>query len=122
MKTPDVKLDKALSELLTPREGEVLIALAQGFTNREIAAELEIGVKTVDSHRAKTLKKLKLRNNSDLTRFAIKLGFIDVDGNELARIPSDPVETTARPDPSGAPAEDGDGSVPCRMKPSLGID
>ena len=96
MKTPDVKLDKALSELLTPREGEVFIALAQGFTNREIADELEIGVKTVDSHRAKALKKLKLRNNSDLTRFAIRHGFIDADGNELAHLPRDPTQPIAQ--------------------------
>jgi|GEM_PF-6855298 len=97
MKTPDVKLDEALSDLLTPREGEILIALAQGFPNKEIAEELEISVKTVDSHRTKLLKKLRLRNNSDLTRYALKRGYIDLDGNELAHLPRDPVEPIAQP-------------------------
>ena len=97
MKTPDVKLDKDPADLLTPREGEIFIALAQGFANKDIAAELGIGVKTVDSHRAKLLKKLGARNNSDLTRCAIKHGYIDADGNELARVPRDPVEPIAQP-------------------------
>ena len=95
MRTPNVTLDEALSDLLTPREGEILIALAQGFPNREIAEELEISVKTVDTHRGHVLKKLGLRNNSDLTRFAIKRGYIDVDGNELASIPADPARQDA---------------------------
>jgi DNA-binding NarL/FixJ family response regulator len=61
-------------ELLTEREFQVMTRLAQGQTNREIARELFISVKTVDTHRASLLRKLGLRNNSDLTRFALQMG------------------------------------------------
>ena len=52
--------------------------LAAGKTNREIADTLSISVKTVDTHRGHVLKKLRLRNNSDITRFAISNGLINV--------------------------------------------
>lgn len=63
---------------LTQREFQVLCFLAQGKTNREIAEELGIQVKTVDSHRRRLLKKLGLRNNAELTRFAIRHGLIEL--------------------------------------------
>lgn len=66
----------ALDEL-TMREFQVLQLLARGMTNREIADDLDIGVKTVDTHRGKVLKKLNLRNNSDLTRYAIRHGLLE---------------------------------------------
>jgi two-component system response regulator NreC len=50
--------------------------LARGMTNREIAEHLNISVKTVDTHRGHVLKKLTLRNNSELTRFAVKNGYV----------------------------------------------
>ena len=65
--------DTALARL-SPREAQVLDRLAGGTTNREIADELSISVKTVDTHRGHVLKKLRLRNNSDITRFAIRVG------------------------------------------------
>ena len=89
MKTPEVKLDADFSSL-TNREREILIALAQGYSNREIAEYLNIGVKTVDSHRGKVRTKLNLRNNSDMTRYAIKNYLIDVDGKGSSGPP--PVE------------------------------
>ncbi len=66
---------------LTQREADVALRLAQGWTNREIAQELEISVKTIDTHRSHVLKKLStdvrlIRNNSDLTRLAIREGII----------------------------------------------
>lgn len=72
--TPDA--DKPLAELLSKREFQVMSYLASGMTNREIAKLLDISVKTVDTHRGHVLKKLKLRNNSDITRFAIQHGYI----------------------------------------------
>lgn len=63
---------------LSKREFEVLCLLAMGMTNREIADKLRISIKTVDSHRRHVLKKLNLRNNSDLTRFAIQNGYVQV--------------------------------------------
>jgi len=66
------------AQVLSPREFQVLGHLASGLTNREIAKMLEISVKTVDTHRGHVLKKLKLRNNSDLTRFAMQHGLLAV--------------------------------------------
>jgi len=66
------------AERLTDREFQVLRLIARGLTNREIAEELGIRLKTVDSHRRRVLKKLGLRNNAELTRFAIRHGLIEV--------------------------------------------
>ena len=64
-------------ESLSNRELQVLRALALGQTNREIAASYNISVKTVDTYRFRLLKKLNLRNNAELSRFAIQHGLID---------------------------------------------
>ncbi|MCE9571881.1 MAG: response regulator transcription factor [Deltaproteobacteria bacterium] len=64
------------AKVLSQREFQVMGYLASGMTNREIAQLLAISVKTVDTHRGHVLKKLKLRNNSDITRFAIQHGLI----------------------------------------------
>ena len=61
---------------LTARERQVMELLALGLTNREIAERLAISTKTVDTHRAHVLKKLGVRNNSELTTFAVRHGFI----------------------------------------------
>lgn len=61
--------------VLTAREQQVMCLLAQGRTNREIAEGLEISVKTVDTHRGHVLKKLDLRNNAELARFAVAHGY-----------------------------------------------
>jgi DNA-binding NarL/FixJ family response regulator len=61
---------------LTARESQVMEMLARGLTNREIAEHLAISIKTVDTHRGHVLKKLGLRNNSELTRFAVKHGYV----------------------------------------------
>jgi DNA-binding NarL/FixJ family response regulator len=63
---------------LTAREQQVMEMLARGMTNREIAEHLEISIKTVDTHRGHVLKKLGLRNNSELTRFAVKHGYVTI--------------------------------------------
>ncbi len=65
---------------LTHRELEVLRKLASGLTNREICERLFISIKTVDAHRGNLLRKLGLRNNADLTRYAIREGLISLDG------------------------------------------
>jgi DNA-binding NarL/FixJ family response regulator len=61
---------------LTRRELQVMELLARGMTNREIAIDLEIAIKTVDTHRGHVLKKLHLRNNAELVRFALKHGYV----------------------------------------------
>jgi DNA-binding NarL/FixJ family response regulator len=70
------EVQESLTERLSDREFQVLCLIASGYTNREIAEKLHISVKTVDSHRRNVLKKLHLRNNADLTRFALKHGLI----------------------------------------------
>ncbi len=61
---------------LSNREFQVMKLLAAGKTNAEISQSLFIAIKTVDTHRANLLKKLNLRNNADIARFAIAHGFI----------------------------------------------
>jgi DNA-binding NarL/FixJ family response regulator len=63
--------------LLTPRESEVVKLIAEGRTNREIAAELTISEKTVERHRANILGKLGMRDRVELTRYAIRRGLIE---------------------------------------------
>jgi len=63
-------------ELVTPRERQLLQMLAEGKTSKEIAAELEISVYTVDSHRGRIMKKLQVRTIGALVRFAIQRGLI----------------------------------------------
>jgi DNA-binding NarL/FixJ family response regulator len=62
---------------LSNREVQVLRALALGRTNREIAETYHISVKTVDTYRQRLLKKLNLRNNADISRFAIQNGLVE---------------------------------------------
>jgi DNA-binding NarL/FixJ family response regulator len=57
---------------LTPREREVIQLLAEGRTNKEVAAELGVSTKTVEAHRANIMNKLKLSSVSDLVRYAIR--------------------------------------------------
>jgi DNA-binding NarL/FixJ family response regulator len=57
---------------LTPRQREVLRLLAQGKRMKEIAAELDISVRTVENHKAHLLQVLSLSSTADLVRFAIK--------------------------------------------------
>jgi two-component system invasion response regulator UvrY len=62
---------------LSMRELQVLRRLAQGKTNREIAEAYHISIKTVDTYRLRLLKKLNLRNNAELSRFAIQNRLIE---------------------------------------------
>ena len=57
-------------DLLTPRELEVMRLLARGYAYKEIAAELFIGTKTVETHASNVLRKLQLSNRHQLTRWA----------------------------------------------------
>jgi two-component system response regulator NreC len=64
---------------LTPREREVLVHIAEGQSNAEIAQELVISVKTVDRHRENIMRKLNMHSRIDLVKYAIKRGLIDLD-------------------------------------------
>jgi DNA-binding NarL/FixJ family response regulator len=63
---------------LTPRELSVLELLALGRSNKQVAAALEISVKTVDVHRASIMRKLLLHTYSDLIQFAIRHRIIEI--------------------------------------------
>ncbi|SDN57747.1 two component transcriptional regulator, LuxR family [Desulfonauticus submarinus] len=68
--------NKSPIDLLSTRELQVLKRIALGQTNREIAEAYNLSVKTIDTYRQRILKKLKLRNNADISRFAISLKLI----------------------------------------------
>ena len=63
---------------LTPREREVLVLIAEGMTNAEIADQLVISVKTVDRHRENIMRKLNMHSRIDLVKYAIRTGLIDL--------------------------------------------
>jgi NarL family two-component system response regulator LiaR len=61
---------------LTGREREVLLGIVRGQTNKEIAAELGISHRTVETHRESLMRKLQIRTVAELTRFAISAGIV----------------------------------------------
>jgi DNA-binding NarL/FixJ family response regulator len=61
---------------ITDREAEVLRRIAQGYSNKEIAAELDISVKTVEVHKANAARKLGLRGRIDIVRYALLQGWL----------------------------------------------
>ena len=64
---------------LTPREQEVLVQIAEGLTNPEIADKLVISVKTVDRHRENIMRKLNLHSRIELVKYALRSGLIDLE-------------------------------------------
>jgi DNA-binding NarL/FixJ family response regulator len=65
------------TEMLTPREEEVVKLVAEAHTNEEIAEMLFISKKTVERHRANILEKLGMRDRVELTRYAIRRGLVE---------------------------------------------
>ncbi len=61
-------------DLLSPREREVLQLLAEGKGSSQIAESLHINVKTVETHRAQFIAKVKIKSVAELTKFAIREG------------------------------------------------
>jgi len=70
---------------LTPREAEVLQLIAEGFANKQIAAELGLSVKTVEKHRQQVMNKLGIHDIAGLVRHAAAKGIIEA---RLAGVPS----------------------------------
>lgn len=68
-------------ELLTTREREVLHLIADGRTNAEIAAQLVISSRTVETHRANLMRKLELRTQADLIRYALRREILPPEDN-----------------------------------------
>ena len=68
---------QAGSELLTPRESEVVKLIAEGHSSQEIADILSISLKTVDRHRTNLLEKLNMNDRVQVTRYAIRTGLVE---------------------------------------------
>jgi two-component system response regulator NreC len=62
--------------LLTDREKEVLQLLAEGRSNKEVATLLELGLSTVETHRANLMQKLNLHNTAEIVLYAVRKGII----------------------------------------------
>jgi DNA-binding NarL/FixJ family response regulator len=63
-------------ETLSSREREVLQLAAEGLTNAEIGKKLDIGKRTVETHRANLIRKLGLKSHAELVRYAVKRGLL----------------------------------------------
>jgi DNA-binding NarL/FixJ family response regulator len=61
---------------LTDREAEVLRMIARGYSNKEIASQLDLSVKTIEVHKANGMRKLALRGRADIVQFAIVQGWM----------------------------------------------
>jgi two-component system response regulator NreC len=82
IKRADSEDEKATYDGLTEREREVLTLIADGLSNQEVADRLIISVKTVERHRANILGKLHLHSRTDLVKYAIRKGLIEVESNK----------------------------------------
>ncbi len=63
-------------DALSDREREVLTAVARGYTNQQIADEVGLSVKTIESYRSRLMRKLGLKDRADLVRLAVSLGLV----------------------------------------------
>jgi DNA-binding NarL/FixJ family response regulator len=66
---------------VTPRESEIIRLLAEGKSNKEVAALLGIAVRTVETHRSKIMLKLGCHSLADLIHYAIRHGLISAQGS-----------------------------------------
>jgi two-component system, NarL family, invasion response regulator UvrY len=73
----DVDLQKAPHERLSDKEFLVLRMIASGKQVSQIARELSLSVKTISTYRARILEKMRLKNNAELTRYALERGLAD---------------------------------------------
>lgn len=82
---PDKPVEPATASVeLTLREAEVLQLIAEGFANKQIAAELGLSVKTVEKHRQQVMNKLDIHDTASLVRHAAAKGIIEAN---LAGVP-----------------------------------
>ena len=74
---------KASSAELSDREKEVLVRLAWGYSNKEIAGELGLSVKTVETYKVRIGEKLGLKSRPDIVRYALRQGWLADDGQVM---------------------------------------
>jgi DNA-binding NarL/FixJ family response regulator len=80
---------------LSDREREILMLIAEGLSNKEIAAHLDIGARTVETHRERIMRKLNVHSVAGLTTFAVANGLVQLPGatargDHPGRAPSTP--------------------------------
>jgi DNA-binding NarL/FixJ family response regulator len=68
--------DRPSHHVLSEREREVLVRIARGFSNKEIASALRISVKTVETYKARVAEKLGLRSRVEIVRYAARQGWL----------------------------------------------
>jgi DNA-binding NarL/FixJ family response regulator len=71
--------EKTTSELLTPRQREILQLIAEGKSTKEMARILQISAKTVETHRAQLMERLEIHDIAGLVRYAIRSGLVKLD-------------------------------------------
>ncbi len=76
--TKGTKPKQGIQIPLTKREIEILTLIANEYSNPEIAKELFISIRTVDTHRRNLLEKLDVKNTAGLVKHAVKFGLIDI--------------------------------------------
>ena len=72
----DTAAPTTVKPAVSPREEEVLRLVAWGLSNKEIASRLGVGVKTIETHKAHAMEKLRLNNRMDVVRFALLHGWL----------------------------------------------
>jgi DNA-binding NarL/FixJ family response regulator len=72
---------KMEGEMLSDRELKVLRLIALGYVNKEIAAQLNLSIKTVETFKARSLEKLRLRSRVDIVHYAMERGWLISPGN-----------------------------------------
>lgn len=76
----DVDGNKPLHHTLSDREYQVMRMIACGQTPKEIASDLSLSIKTVSTFRSRVLKKMMMKNNAELMRYAMENGLVDTQG------------------------------------------
>jgi DNA-binding NarL/FixJ family response regulator len=66
-------------ERLTPRQIEIVQLIAEGYTNREIADQLDVSLKTVESHRSQAMSRLDIHDVPGIVRYAVRMGLVPAD-------------------------------------------
>jgi DNA-binding NarL/FixJ family response regulator len=66
-------------ERLTPRQRQILQLVAEGYTTKQIAEELHLGVKTVETHRTQLMQQLDIHDVTGLVRYAIRMGLVNLE-------------------------------------------
>lgn len=72
---------KSSYHLLSKREREILVFIVRGFSNKEIAEQLYLSVKTVETHKSRIMGKLGLQKRFELVDYALKRGILTLDSN-----------------------------------------